>query len=171
MAQVTARRARVARSQSRERIANFVPQAVKAPFLLRCAAALIDYLFAVMIPVISLLLGRLAGYDGAKLLGSELSNAGWLAAVVLGLTNIILLPMFAGQSIGKGLLGIRIVRIDGGTASYKTIALRQTLGYLLTIASFGIGLAIALMSSKGRALHDYLSNTVVISAEKRPKVN
>ncbi|MCA1590390.1 MAG: RDD family protein [Acidobacteria bacterium] len=148
----------------REKIVNFVPETVKAPFLLRCGATLLDYSFAVLIPVVSMLLGRLAGFDGA------LNAAGWIAAVILGLSNVVLLPMFAGQSIGKIITGIRIVQLDGGQPSYGTIAFRQTLGYLLTIACAGVGFVLSLFSRKGRALHDYVTNTVVIYADKRPKL-
>ena len=148
-------------------VVDFSPESVKAPFFLRCGAMLIDYIVVISIPVISLLLSRFMGNDGARLLNSELNNAGWLIAVLLGLTNFILLPMFSGQTIGKVLAGLRIVRIDGRSASVGKIAFRQTFGYFLTAASLGIGFFISFLSSKGRALHDYVAGTVVIYADKR----
>lgn len=153
--------------RNRQEVVNFSPEIVKAPFLLRCGALLIDYIVVVSIPVVSLLLSRLMGNDGAKLLNSELNNAGWLIAVLLGLTNFILLPMFSGLTIGKMLAGLRIVQIDGHPASAGKIAFRQTFGYLLTAASLGIGFFISVLSSKGRSLHDYISGTVVIYANRR----
>ena len=161
------RTVQVRRPRNADMIVDFVPERVKAPFLLRCGAFLIDYIVIVSIPVITLLLSRFMGNDGAKLLGSSINNAGWLIAVLLGLTNFIILPMVSGQTIGKMLTGLRIVQLDGFSASTRAIVLRQTLGYILTAASFGIGFLISVLSGKGRALHDYIAGTVVIYADRR----
>ena len=75
--------------------------------------------------------------------------------------------MFSGQTLGKIMTGLRIVRIDGRTPTIGAIAFRQTGGYLLTLASGGIGFFVSFFSSKGRALHDYLAGTVVIYADRR----
>lgn len=155
------------RQQKADVIVDFTPEKLKAPFLLRCGALLIDYIVLVSIPVVTLLLSRYMGNDGAKLLGSSINNAGWLIALLLGLTNFIILPMVSGQTIGKLLTGLRIVQIDGTPASTGSVVLRQTLGYILTAGSFGTGFLISVLSSKGRALHDYIAGTVVIYADKR----
>jgi uncharacterized RDD family membrane protein YckC len=130
---------------------------------------IIDYMVVVMIPVIGLLLSRVMGYDGAKLLNSELTGVGRAAAVILAIANLVLLPIFTGQSIGKILTGLRIVRIDGRQVPTGAMAVRQTAGYFLTLASLGIGFLLSVFSSKGRALHDYLTGTVVVYADKRTK--
>lgn len=150
-----------------EVIVNFSPENVKAPFLLRCGALLADYVVCISVPVISLLISRSMGDDGAKLLSSSINNAGWLITMLLGLTNFIVLPMFSGRSIGKMLAGLRIVRTDGSQAPARSILLRHTVGYAVTAASLGIGFLISVLSSKGLALHDYIAGTVVIYAERR----
>ena len=157
----------IRKNRNREIIIDFSPERVKAPFLLRCGALMIDYIVLVSIPVIFMLSSKYMGNDGAKLLGSELNNAGWLIAVLLGLMNFIFFPMFSGQTVGKMLTGLRIVRLDGSSAGAGAIAFRQTLGYLLTAASLGIGFFLSVFSRKGRALHDYIAGTVVIYAQKR----
>src|SRR6185503_20430239 len=101
MSAVQNRAAQIDRPGTREILVGFSPEAVKAPFLLRCGALIIDYIVVVAIPVIGLLVSRLSGNDGAKLLNEGLSSAGWLIAVLVGLTNIVLLPMFSGQTLGK----------------------------------------------------------------------
>src|SRR5687767_9108738 len=100
---------RIPRPSRREIIVGFSPAEVKAPFLLRCGALTIDYIVFIAIPVIGLLVSRLSGNDGAKLLNDGLSSAGWVVAVLVGIVNIVLLPMFAGQSLGKIVTGLRIV--------------------------------------------------------------
>lgn len=128
---------------------------------------MIDYIIVVAIPVIGLLLSRFAGNDGANLLNDGLNNAGWLIAVLVGITNLVLLPMFSGQTLGKIITGIRIVNIDGSTPSIGAIAIRQTVGYLVTLITLGAGFFISFFSGKGRTLHDLISGTVVIYADRR----
>ena len=167
MSAVSESTAPVRKPVAREIVVGFSAQAVRAPFLLRCGALIIDYIIVVAIPVIGLLLSRFAGNDGTKLLNEGLGNVGWLIAILVGLTNTVFLPMFTGQTVGKMLTGLRIVRIDGTAPTIGAVGFRQTGGYLLTLASLGIGFFISVFSSKGRALHDYLSGTVVIYADRR----
>jgi uncharacterized RDD family membrane protein YckC len=152
--------------RNREIVVSFSPERVKAPFFLRCGAFLIDYLLVIAFPVICLLTARFSGLDGARLLSSEWNTAGWLIALLVAVSDLVLLPAFSGQSVGKIVTGLRIVRIDGTAPSIRTIVLRQTVGYLLTLFSFGIGFLVSVFSSKGRALQDYLTGTVVIYADR-----
>jgi uncharacterized RDD family membrane protein YckC len=147
-------------------VVSFSPERVKAPFFLRCGAMLVDYLVIIVFPVICLLIARVSGEDGARLLNSEWNTAGWLIAILVAATDLIVLPAFSGQSIGKIAAGLRIVKIDGSPASPGTIVFRQTVGYLLTLFSFGVGFLVSIFSSKGRALQDYLTGTVVIYADR-----
>ncbi|HEV8592476.1 MAG TPA: RDD family protein [Pyrinomonadaceae bacterium] len=150
----------------REVILDFVPETVKAPFVLRCGAMIIDYLVLVIVPVGMLILGRLFGDSGSQLLNGELNNAGWLIAILLGLSNFLLLPMYSGQTIGKMLVGLRIVRLDGGHVSPGSIAFRQIAGGVFFICSASLSFLFSVLSNKGRALHDYLAGTVVIFADR-----
>ena len=160
-----------ARPKAEQIIVDFDTERLHAPFLLRCGAILIDYILLVSIPVVSLLLGRSFEYDGAKLLNSEVSNAGWLIMILLGLTNFIIFPMFSGQSIGKMLTGLRVVKTDGSPASFSRLLVRHLIGYPLTILTAGLGLFIAVLNQNGRALHDYLSGTIVVYGRKRVMKN
>ena len=154
-------------TQRREVVVGFDPDRLKAPFFLRCGAAVIDYLLLIVIPVCGLLLSRLLGNDGTRLVNSEINNFAWLLAVLVAICNMILLPAVAGQSVGKMVTGLRIVRLDGGSATVGTIALRQILGYLLTLITGGLGFFFSVFSSRGRALHDYLSDTIVVYGNSR----
>ena len=157
----------VRRPGTREVIVGFSPQALRAPFLLRCGALTIDYIVVVAIPVIGLLLSRFSGNDGARLLNDGVNSAAWLIGLFVGIVNLVFLPMASGQSLGKMLTGIRIVSIDGTAPSVGSIALRQTLGYFFVAASLGLTFFISFFSTKGRALHDYIAGTVVIYADRR----
>jgi uncharacterized RDD family membrane protein YckC len=148
-------------------IENFDPERLKAPFLLRVGAILIDYILLIMIPVASMLLSRFLGDDGAKLIYSEINNTGWLIMILFGLTNFVILPIFSGQSIGKMLTGIRIVNADGTNPSFTALLLRHLIGYPITISTFGIGLFISFFNDKGRAFHDFLAGTVVVYGRRK----
>jgi len=147
-------------------VLNFDAARLKAPFLLRCGAILIDYILLVAVPVLSLLLGRYFEYDGAKLLNSEISNTGWLITVLIALTDFVILPLIVGQSVGKMLTGLRVVKSDGSPATLKNLCLRHLIGYPLTILTAGVGFFLSVFSSRGRALHDFIAGTVVIYGKR-----
>jgi uncharacterized RDD family membrane protein YckC len=157
----------VKRVKPEQVVIDFDAERLRAPFLLRCGAFLIDYILLVCIPVIALLLGRFYGIDGVKLLNSELSNSGWLIMLLLGLTNFVIFPMFSGQSIGKMLTGIRIVRKDGTPPTFVQLLLRHTVGYLLTALTLGLGFLFSALNQKGRALQDLVGGTVVIYGKQK----
>jgi uncharacterized RDD family membrane protein YckC len=159
--------AAVRRTKPEEIIVDFEAERLKAPFLLRCGALIIDYVLFISIPVVALLIGRFMGDDGAKLLDSQLSNVGWLIAVLIGLTNFILLPMFTCQSIGKMLTGLSVVRTDGRVPTFGNLLLRHFIGYPLTLITGGLGFLVSVVNTKGRALHDFIAGTVVIYGQKR----
>lgn len=150
-------------------IVDFDAERLKAPFMLRCGAVLIDYILLICVPVISLLLGRSFSYDGAKLLNSELSSAGWLIMILLALTTFVIFPLFTGKSLGKMLTGLRIVKADGNPASLAALLIRHLIGYPLTILTLGSGFLLSVFNGKGRALHDYLAGTIVVYGRRRIK--
>ena len=150
-------------------IVNFDAERLKAPFLLRCGAVLIDYILLICMPVISLLLGRSFSYDGAKLLNSEVSNAGWLIMILLAVTNFVIFPLFTGKSLGKMLTGLRIVKVDGNQPSLISLLIRHLVGYPLTLLTLGLGFLLSVFNQKGRALHDLLAGTVVVYGRRKIK--
>jgi len=142
---------------------------LKAPFSLRCGAILIDYILLAAVPVAALLLGRFFNYDGAEILNNPVGNAGWLITLLLFATNFFIFPLFSGQSIGKMLTGLKVVRKDGGDATLPALLIRHLIGYPLVILTAGLGFIISVFNSKGRALHDFLAGTVVVYGQKTIK--
>ena len=150
-----------------EKIVNFSPERLKAPFLLRCGALLVDYIIVVACPVIGILASHSFGNDGAKLLNSELSNTGWLIGILVALTNFVIFPLFSGQTVGKMLIGLRIVTNEGSAPSLGKILFRHLIGYPLTILTAGLGFLFSVFNPKGKALHDYVAGTIVIYGRRR----
>lgn len=148
----------------RETNITLAPVDFQPPFLLRLGAALIDYIILLILPLTGLLSDKLVGGDG---FGVFTDRTIWFIAVIFSACNVILLPLLRGQSFGKMLTGIRIVRNDGNPASRWAILVRQTLGYVLTLATFGLGFFISALNGSGRTLHDFITGTVTVRAIRR----
>jgi uncharacterized RDD family membrane protein YckC len=86
------------------------------------------------------------------------------AAVVLCLAVYATLAhALAGATLGKRLLGIRVVGPDGAAPSPARSAVRSTLA-ILSVAALGLGFLLALFTRTGRAFHDLLARTWVVKA-------
>ncbi|MDQ4123361.1 MAG: RDD family protein [Acidobacteriota bacterium] len=133
-----------------------------APLSLRFAAALLDSALCV-----GLAIGLVALFAPAEFfykenfgLGSALTCLGVFAAIkFIYLTGAIVLAetTFAGR-----LFSLRTVHAEDGSAATVLEAMLNTLCYLLTLSLAGIGLIAILLSTERRAIHDWLSGTVVI---------
>lgn len=141
----------------------FEPASLAAPFALRCAALSIDYITLVLLPVCSLVISRWFN-EGAS--GSSLGPWIWIVAAVIFALNSLVLPLLFGQSVGKMVTGLRILGYDGEPAGVVRLLLRNSIGYLLTVLSGGIGFIVAAFSRSGRTLHDIITGTVVIKARR-----
>ena len=148
----------------RELGSDLSPADFQPPFLLRLGSAIIDYMILLIMPLTGLLSEKLVGGSG---FGVFTDRTLWFLAVLLAGANVIILPLVKGQSIGKMITGIRIVRSDGTPAGRGSLFLRQTLGYLLTLATFGLGFLICALNGSGRTLHDFLTGTVTVRATRR----
>lgn len=148
-------------------VVRFVPETLKAPILLRCGAILIDYILLISIPIIGLLIARYSGEDGTKLFNNYITNSSLLLMILLAVTNFIILPLFNGQSVGKMLTGLRVVQMNGQHPSIGKLFMRHFLGYLITFLTAGLGFLPVIFNKTGRALHDYLTGTMVIYGSKK----
>jgi uncharacterized RDD family membrane protein YckC len=151
------------RSAKRDVIVEFSPEELRAPFALRCGSFFIDYILILAVPVLGLVFDMSAGTSPGKVS----NNTTWLIAFLLGVSDLIIFPALSGQTLGMMICGLRIVRKNGLDASAGRVILRNTLGYILTVLTAGIGFLIAAISPRGRALHDYVSGTMVIYGRRR----
>lgn len=147
----------------REVIVDFSPEVLQAPFLLRVGSMLIDYMVLVVLPVLALMYAKLFGEP----LGIMTDKTLWFVSVLLFLANILILPLPNGRSLGKIVTGLQIVRFDGSEPSVSLILLRQTVGYIFTAATLGLGFLFCVFSANGRTLHDVLTGTIVVQGRRR----
>jgi uncharacterized RDD family membrane protein YckC len=130
-----------------------------AGFWIRALAALVDFgLFA--------LVQLSFGLIGAKLLGPDAeSAASFRPLVVLFTVGFVaayttVLHALAGQTIGKMLVGIRVVAGDGAPPPVGTTLLRF-LAYFVSGAPLTLGFVMAGLRHDKRALHDLIAGTRV----------
>lgn len=146
-----------------EKIVDFSPAAVKAPFFLKCAALLIDYMFVIFLPIAWLILGRLVLETGSQ---ATIGGGIWLIGLILALINFVGLPLVRGQTVGKMLMGLTILNMDGTDIRLGTVVLRHIAGYPATALTLGIGFLISAVNASGRSLHDFIAGTIVVRGRK-----
>ncbi|WP_433158709.1 RDD family protein [Kribbella sp. CA-247076] len=67
----------------------------------------------------------------------------------------------AGRTPGKGIVGLRVVRADGGTLPTGR-ALVRVCAVPLSMAFFGAGFVLSVFQREHRALHDLIAGTAVV---------
>ena len=144
-------------------------------FWKRALAAGID--LAIILPV-SMLLCKVAGaLTGLSLPASRVQGLDfWLDLLLagdstligaLGLTLAIaclyslIFHISMGRTIGMGALKLRIIDVYGDEPSTNR-ALARTAGYVLAVASLGLGFIWIAFDSEKRGLHDWLAGTYVV---------
>lgn len=130
----------------------------------RLAAVLIDSVL--LFPVGLVALGAEPTLESAGIILAAIA-ALWIIAVVV--VQLYMLNK-SGQTIGKRLLKVRIVRKDGSRASLgRLFGLRYLVPALLGVipligSVFGLADALAIFGKDRRCLHDLMADTVVIEA-------
>jgi len=74
--------------------------------------------------------------------------------------------MVAGQTLGKSLMGIRIVRTDGHRLKLRNAVIRMV-GYWISTLFFFMGYWWILFDSRRQGWHDKLARTMVVYSETR----
>jgi uncharacterized RDD family membrane protein YckC len=133
----------------------------RAPFALRCGALLIDYILLVLILTFSTMVARLMG-GGARMAGGSAEKIGIALALIAAVLDLGVLAGLTGRSVGKWITGLQIEHPGGGTPGIPRAVLRHFVGYPLSLIPFGLGFLLATVVPTGRALHDFISGTVVI---------
>ncbi len=147
----------------KEKIVDFAPVRLRAPFSLRCAAIAIDYMIFIIFPVAWLLISRIVSESPS---GISIAGIAWITGLVLTLLNFFVLPLWRGQTVGKMVTGLTILRMDGTRIGITSLLLRNILGYGLTVLTVGLGFLIAAVNKSGRALHDLIGGTIVVRGRK-----
>ncbi|MDO9513630.1 MAG: RDD family protein [Elusimicrobiota bacterium] len=90
-----------------------------------------------------------------------------LVGFVIGAAYYICMHGSYGQTLGKMLIGIKVIKINDAPLSYGTAFLRY-IGRILNIITLFIGYIIVAFNRKKRGMHDFIAGTKVIYVKKSP---
>jgi uncharacterized RDD family membrane protein YckC len=145
----------------------------------RLAAVIVDGLITsiAFTPAVAFNFAQIAQQARGNRLGVWLALAhtgGWFyfGLLIAGIVLVINLILLArnGQTMGKKLLGIKIVRVDGSPATlFRVFFLRKVCNTLIALIPFigsiyGLVDTLMIFGEKRRMAHDYLADTIVIEA-------
>ena len=81
------------------------------------------------------------------------------------LYSMIVPVMWTGYTVGKRIMGIRIVKVDGSEVGLGTMALRTLVGGLVYFITLGIALLVSVIlvavREDKRSIHDLIAGTYV----------
>lgn len=136
-----------------------------AGFWIRVAAALVDL---VLLGVVQFSLGLVGG----RVWGRDV-DALPVFQTLIGLFTLLFSCLYAtvlhstgGQTIGKLLVGVRVLGVEGEPLP-PGAALLRWFGYFASFATLGAGFAMAGLRRDKRALHDLIAGSRV-ERERRP---
>lgn len=142
--------------------ADEAPSAADVPagFWVRAAASFFDNAFLLAVGLTAIFISRLLW--GPLVETSPVLRASLTAFhITFGACYYVLLHWVYGQTIGKMLLDVKVVALDGGPLSLGRSALRW-IGYLFSFLPFLLGYVMAGIRPDKRALHDLIARTRVI---------
>jgi len=131
-----------------------------ASFVLRAAGALIDFIVTVIIAFT--LIGLLVAVASSGALDIAAVTALSTSVIVF---SFIVVPtavetITRGRSLGKLVIGARIVRDDGGAIGFRHAFMRALAGFLEIYMTFGgLAVLVGLLSDKSKRIGDLLAGT------------
>lgn len=156
----------VAPAQRRVVVVNAAPAAgpvEAADFGQRLGAFLFDLLLFIIVLMVATFL--LSSFSKKSIVSSNAMLAAfYLAALALFSLNFVLLASRAGQTVGKRLVGIRIVCENGEPVRLVNVLLRHCVGYTLSVFGGFLGFLWVIWDSKHQGWHDKIARTIVVLA-------
>mgnify|MGYP000917133099 CR=1 FL=1 len=145
-------------SQGTSDIISLITPDIYAGFGIRCVAFVVDALFVIGLMNIALYFG-IESYIPISI--------GIVYMILFAFYSFIFVYIFDGQTIGKMVMGIKVVEDNGNKLALFTAFVREFAGKLIMIPLFILFIFTA-FSYKKHSLMDYLSDTSVIKCKFQP---
>ena len=135
-----------------------------AGFWIRVLAYLLDSVLLITVQTaLSLLINLTIGMLGIATEGDPAINTIiWLFGAVLSISYAVFFTGYCGQTPGKMVLRIKVIRTDGSPINYGRAALREVLGKFISSILLGIGYLMVAFDNRKQGLHDKIADTYVI---------
>ncbi|MGW7683536.1 RDD family protein [Kribbella sp. NPDC054772] len=124
---------------------------------------------AVLVALISLLAGFLLGGEASEALGVALIFIVVLL-VVVGY-RVVMETLTRGRTVGKMVLGLKVVRDDGSSIRFRHALVRTLMWFFVDFAPWFAacpGIVASLMNKQGKRIGDMVAGTVVIRERHQP---
>ncbi len=146
----------------------------KAGFWIRLAAWVVDlaclFLVTIALALAALITIYLGGQLGGEINDQVMALAGYSSAAIVMLSGVVYFTIFigsCGQTPGKMLFRLKVVRVDGQEMTYGR-ALLRSLCWILSLLLFSSGFLMIAFTRQKRGLHDMLAGTSVIRLQPSP---
>lgn len=141
-----------------------------AGFWIRWVAVLLDgIIINIAYAIIAVPLGVLS-FSAAGSGGNPLADMVGLLMYPLMWAYYIIMTNKYQATLGKMALGLKVITEEGQQATLGKIALRETVGKILSCITLGIGYIMAGFTQKKKALHDMVAGTVVVYKDPGKKM-
>ncbi|MFC4409789.1 RDD family protein [Chungangia koreensis] len=114
-------------------------------------------------------IGRLLVYPIFRLAGWEIATDVWYAPItiitaVIFYLYFVLMTKFFGQTVGKMILGIKVVSLNGKSLSWSTVLFREWVGRIISSAFLILYFLYFLVAftPKKQGVHDFIADTTVV---------
>ena len=135
-------------------------EARPAGLWIRAVAAALDFGIFLLVKLSFDLLGlQLWGLEAGSSL--EFVLALWTCTLVFAGAYTVVLHALFGQTVGKMIVGVRVVVGDDGAPPPLGASLLRWAAYSASVATLGLGYAMAGLRRDKRALHDLIAGTRV----------
>jgi len=151
-----------------DRASEQVGVAAKAGFWIRLVAWIADivclFLATIALAVLVLTTIWFGGRLGGEINDQVMALAGYSSAIIVMASGFLYFTLFVGsrgQTPGKLLFGLRIVRVNGEEMTYGRACLRS-LCWIISLLLFSVGFLMIAVTRQKQGLHDMLAGTYVV---------
>jgi uncharacterized RDD family membrane protein YckC len=89
----------------------------------------------------------------------------YFTQILLSLGYFVVLQTYlGGQTLGKKIMGIRVVNWEGKKPTLGRMAIREIFGKFCSYITYGVGFLMILWDRKRQGLHDKVADTYVVKA-------
>lgn len=125
----------------------------------RLIAALLDGL---IVGVTNFMIGIVIGVVTGGDQNGTVSTLSYLIGLGVSVGYFVFYQAEQGQTVGKRVMGIRVVGVNGKTPTPMTFFLREIIGKTISAFILFIGYLMPLWDGRKQALHDKIANTFVV---------
>jgi len=136
-----------------------------AGFWIRAAALVIDSIIVWMTQIVlAIVLEAMAGLLTPDMEAESLASVLMLAlfSSAVSIAYYVVFTGSCGQTPGKMLMRLKVVRSDGSAMTYGRAALREILGKFVSGITLGVGYLMVVFDDRKQGLHDKIADTCVI---------